>query len=89
MENPYIDEDLTQAFLYIMITRYVTAAALVILIYDHLLSLGSEVKLIWPVKFSAPKVLFLFIRYMVPIVLIIYTVQLSHLAPNLELPTDL
>ncbi|KAJ6594226.1 hypothetical protein B0H19DRAFT_1094525 [Mycena capillaripes] len=58
---------------YVMVTSY-------ILIYDHLLSLGSEVKLIWPTKLSSPKVLFLFIRYMVPTVMTVFTIQLSGLA---------
>ncbi|KAF7376419.1 AAA domain-containing protein [Mycena sanguinolenta] len=81
------DEGVVQAFTYVVITRYVTAAAIVVLIYDHLLSFGDEVKLIWPAKTSAPKVLFLFIRYMVPTVLIIYNIQLSDLEPSLTFPT--
>ncbi|KAJ7141511.1 hypothetical protein C8R44DRAFT_763638 [Mycena epipterygia] len=68
----------------IMITRYVNAAAYVILLYDHLLSLGSESKLIWPAKLTSAKAMFLFIRYMVPIAITIYTVQLSGLS-NLHL----
>jgi len=64
----------------ITITRYVNAATFVILLYDHLLSLGSEVKLIWPAKFTSAKALFLSIRYMVPCAITLYTVQLSGLS---------
>ncbi|KAJ7495966.1 hypothetical protein B0H11DRAFT_2001321 [Mycena galericulata] len=64
----------------IQITRYVNAAAFVVLLYDHLLSLGSEIKLIWPAKATSAKVLFLFIRYMVPCAITIYTVQLTGLS---------
>ncbi|KAJ7085857.1 hypothetical protein C8R43DRAFT_1142481 [Mycena crocata] len=64
----------------IMITRYVNAAAFVILLYDHLLTLGTEIKLIWPAKLTSAKVLFLFIRYMVPCAITVYTVQLSGLS---------
>ncbi|KAJ7647054.1 hypothetical protein FB45DRAFT_1051613 [Roridomyces roridus] len=63
----------------IRVTRYVNAAAYVVLLYDHVLTFGNEVRLIWPAKFSAPKILFLFIRYMVPVALTIYTVQLAGL----------
>ncbi|KAJ6499000.1 hypothetical protein C8R45DRAFT_100312 [Mycena sanguinolenta] len=87
MEN-MTHEELVQEFTDIVITRYITAAT-IILIYDHLLSFADEVKLIWPAKRSAPKVLFLFIRYMVPTVMIIYNIQLSHLIPGLTFPTAL
>jgi len=88
MENQtFSDDDPVMAMTYIMVTRYITAAALVVLIYDHLLSFGSEVKLIWPVKLCAPKVLFLFIRYMVPVTLVTFNLQLSILVPTLELST--
>ncbi|KAJ6587205.1 hypothetical protein DFH09DRAFT_1142883 [Mycena vulgaris] len=66
----------------IMITRYVNAQ---ILLYDHLLSLGSEINLIWSAKFTSAKAMFLFIRYMVPCAMTIYTVQLSGLSRNLVL----
>ncbi|KAJ6625868.1 hypothetical protein B0H10DRAFT_2211739 [Mycena sp. CBHHK59/15] len=59
----------------IMITRYVNVATFVILLYDHLLSLGAEVKLIWPAKLTSAKALFLFIRYMVPCAMLIYNVR--------------
>ncbi|KAF8210641.1 hypothetical protein K438DRAFT_165307 [Mycena galopus ATCC 62051] len=85
MENHDLSDETVQDRIYIMITRYVTGAALVVLLYDHLLTLGSEVKLIWPVKMSAPKFLFLFMRYTVPIALIIFTIQLSGLEQELEL----
>ncbi|KAJ7629886.1 hypothetical protein B0H17DRAFT_1109392 [Mycena rosella] len=69
-----------QQALEIEITRYVNAAAFVILLYDHLLSLGSEINLIWTAKFTSAKAMFLFIRYMVPCALALYTVQLSGLS---------
>ncbi|KAJ7045823.1 hypothetical protein C8F04DRAFT_1066300 [Mycena alexandri] len=71
----------------ITITRYVNAAAYVILLYDHLLSLGSEVNLIWPAKNTSAKWLFLFIRYTIPCAITVYTVQLSGLS-NIQLSSN-
>ncbi|KAJ7853522.1 hypothetical protein B0H14DRAFT_3450201 [Mycena olivaceomarginata] len=61
-------------------TRLVSAVGLVILIYDHLLSLPDEVRFIWSAKFTSSKVLFLGMRYIVPVVMIVHTVQLSGLS---------
>ncbi|KAF7315685.1 hypothetical protein MIND_00084100 [Mycena indigotica] len=69
----------------IFITRYVNAAAFVILLYDHLLTLGTEISLIWPAKLTSAKALFLYVRYVVPCAMILYTVQLSGLASSLTL----
>jgi hypothetical protein len=46
-----------------------------ILLYDHLLSLDTEINLIWLAKTNSAKVLFLFIRYMVPCAITLYTVR--------------
>ncbi|KAJ6466969.1 hypothetical protein C8R45DRAFT_1106388 [Mycena sanguinolenta] len=61
-------------------TRLVSAAGLVILLYDHLLSFSDEVRFIWSARLSSSKFLFLGMRYLVPPVMIIHTVQLSGLA---------
>ncbi|KIJ48827.1 hypothetical protein M422DRAFT_45214 [Sphaerobolus stellatus SS14] len=50
--------------------KYLTilsAAALVVLLYDHLLLLSDEIELIWPAKATWSKHLFLLSRYSVPI----------------------
>lgn len=64
-----------------------------ILIYDHLLSLGSESQLIWPAKLTSAKGLFLFIRYMVPLAMTIYTVRelcaVSAAGAGTEQPAEL
>ncbi|KAJ7159761.1 hypothetical protein C8R46DRAFT_373907 [Mycena filopes] len=62
-------------------TRYVSAAGLVILLYDHLLTLGDEVEYIWKAPTTAAKVLFLIMRYMVPSFLVAETVTRSGLSP--------
>ncbi|KAJ7680642.1 hypothetical protein DFH06DRAFT_1163782 [Mycena polygramma] len=77
--------DLVQEMAQLMVTRYVNGAAFVVLLYDHLLSLGSEVTLIWSTKWSSPKAMFFFIRYMVPCTMVVYTIQLAGLEPNLHL----
>ncbi|KAJ6476048.1 hypothetical protein C8R47DRAFT_1290844 [Mycena vitilis] len=77
--------DPVQEIVYLMVTRYINGAAFVVLLYDHLLSLGDEVALIWPTRWSAPKVLYLVIRYMVPCTMLVFTMQLAGLSPELKL----
>ncbi|KAF7369013.1 hypothetical protein MVEN_00228100 [Mycena venus] len=54
-------------------TRLVSAVGLVILLYDHLLSLPDEVRFIWSASRTSSKFLFLGMRYMVPWVMIGHT----------------
>ncbi|KAJ7905052.1 hypothetical protein B0H13DRAFT_2663233 [Mycena leptocephala] len=77
--------DVVQALGDLEKVRLVSAAGLVILIYDHLLSLPDEVRLVWSAKFTSSKILFLALRYCVPIVMIVHTVQLAGLS-NITLP---
>ncbi|EIM84970.1 uncharacterized protein STEHIDRAFT_122889 [Stereum hirsutum FP-91666 SS1] len=66
--------------------RYVSAAGLVILLYDHLLTLDEEIQYVWKAPWTLPKGMFLANRYGVPLLTIINTWQLSGLAnPS---PTD-
>ncbi|KAJ7206452.1 hypothetical protein C8J57DRAFT_356695 [Mycena rebaudengoi] len=51
-----------------------------ILLYDHLLTFGDEVRLIWSAKSSTTKFLFLAMRYVVPSMMILHTVALSGLS---------
>ncbi|EEB89744.1 hypothetical protein MPER_12126, partial [Moniliophthora perniciosa FA553] len=44
------------------------AAGVVILLYDHLLTFDDEVELIWKGEWRFPKLMFLFIRYIVAII---------------------
>ncbi|KAJ6589023.1 hypothetical protein B0H19DRAFT_1248589 [Mycena capillaripes] len=61
-------------------TRLVSAAGLVILLYDHLLSLSDEVRFIWPAKFTSSKIAFLVMRYTVPLQMVIHTIELAGLS---------
>lgn len=54
-------------------SQYVSAVGLVILLWDHFLTIHDEVELVWRAQMSFPKLLFLFNRYVVPICLIILT----------------
>ncbi|KAJ6568461.1 hypothetical protein B0H10DRAFT_2238195 [Mycena sp. CBHHK59/15] len=64
----------------ILVVRYVSVAGLVILLYDHSLSFSDEVKLVWNAKFTSSKFLFLAMRYLVPCMMIVHSVQLSGLS---------
>ncbi|KAK7050414.1 hypothetical protein R3P38DRAFT_1755041 [Favolaschia claudopus] len=61
-------------------TRFVSAAGFVILVYDHLLSFSDEVRFIWSASWTSSKILFLGLRYSVPILMTGHTVQLSGLS---------
>ncbi|VDB83148.1 unnamed protein product [Peniophora sp. CBMAI 1063] len=52
-------------------TVYLSIASVTFLIYDHVLTLGDEVEYIWKAPRNITKYLFLFNRYMVPIVICI------------------
>lgn len=74
-------ELLTRDFL---VTKYVSVAGLAILLYDHLLTLDDEVQFIWKEKWNIPKYMFLFLRYIVPLMVILTVLQTVGFAvPNL------
>ncbi|KAG0696334.1 hypothetical protein DFH29DRAFT_209326 [Suillus ampliporus] len=58
-------------------SQYVSAAGLVVLLWDHLLTFHDEVELIWRAPLSFPKLLFLFNRYVVPASLIVLTYDIT------------
>ncbi|KAK7052357.1 hypothetical protein R3P38DRAFT_3344236 [Favolaschia claudopus] len=59
-----------------------------ILVYDHLLSFSDEVRFIWSASWTSSKILFLGLRYSVPILMTGHTVQLSGLS-NTSLSDEL
>jgi len=59
--------------------KYLGVAGLVFLLYDHIISFGDEVELVWKAKWTLPKVIFLLLRYGVPCALIVHIYQLSAL----------
>ncbi|EPQ54345.1 hypothetical protein GLOTRDRAFT_111644 [Gloeophyllum trabeum ATCC 11539] len=63
-------------------TRYLSAAGLVVLLWDHLLTFEDEVEFVWKAEWAVPKVLFLGLRYIVPVMLIINTYQMSGLVTH-------
>ncbi|KAJ7176555.1 hypothetical protein C8R46DRAFT_1245219 [Mycena filopes] len=60
--------------------RIVGAVGLVILLYDHILSLPEEVRYIWSAQLTSGKWAFLLLRYLVPLVMVGHTIQLSGLS---------
>ncbi|KAJ7022346.1 hypothetical protein C8F04DRAFT_1272686 [Mycena alexandri] len=66
----------------VAVTRYISTAGFVeaqVLLYDHLLTLDGEVEYIWAAPNTAAKVLFLILRYMVPLFLTAETVTLTQI----------
>ncbi|KDR72873.1 hypothetical protein GALMADRAFT_252190 [Galerina marginata CBS 339.88] len=57
--------------------RYIGAAGLVFLFYDHILSFADEVEYVWKARWTLPKVLFLLVRYAVPSALLLHLYQLA------------
>ncbi|KAG1745035.1 uncharacterized protein EDB91DRAFT_1122210, partial [Suillus paluster] len=64
-------------------SQYVSAAGLVVLLWDHLLTFHDEVELIWRARLSLPKLLFLFNRYAVSASLIILTYAFSGISDDI------
>ncbi|KAJ7078382.1 hypothetical protein C8R43DRAFT_353791 [Mycena crocata] len=62
-----------QVFRDVEIVRYTSAVSVVILIYDHILSLPDEVRFIWSARFTSSKFCFLALRYVVPGVMVCST----------------
>ncbi|KAJ7201900.1 hypothetical protein GGX14DRAFT_571163 [Mycena pura] len=60
------------------ITRYMSAAGLAALLYNHLLTLDDEVEYIWSAQNTVAKMLFLVLRYMVPLFLVAQTVAVTQ-----------
>ncbi|KAJ7905051.1 hypothetical protein B0H13DRAFT_1881339 [Mycena leptocephala] len=78
MSVPLVDYDLVvQVLGDVEKVRLVSAVGLVILLYDHVLSLPDEVELVWSARFTSSKILFLALRYFVPIVMIVNTVVVN------------
>ncbi|KAG7091723.1 hypothetical protein E1B28_008124 [Marasmius oreades] len=46
--------------------KYTNLAFLVVLVYDHALTLHVEVDRIWKLPWKLPKLVFLFVRYLAP-----------------------
>ncbi|KAJ7232082.1 hypothetical protein C8J57DRAFT_177151 [Mycena rebaudengoi] len=69
-----------EALYALQVINYSCAAGLVILLYDHLLTFGDEVRLIWSAKSSTTKFMFLATRYLVPSLMILNAVALSGLS---------
>lgn len=74
------DTDLASAVFHFDVCRYVSLAGLVILLYDHLLTLDDEIRYVWKTQWTVPKCLFLLNRYTVPTAMILHTWQLMGLA---------
>ncbi|KAI0812300.1 hypothetical protein BC629DRAFT_1436398 [Irpex lacteus] len=63
-------------------TRYLSVAGLIVLLYDHALTLSDEVSLVWAAPRSFAKYAYLFNRYMVAICLLAVTHEMSGLSGN-------
>ncbi|KIY67388.1 hypothetical protein CYLTODRAFT_294124 [Cylindrobasidium torrendii FP15055 ss-10] len=70
-------ESAVDLFMHIRATRYLSAAGLVVLLYDHVLLLADEVEYVWKARWSATKVGFLWLRYAVPASVIMHTYQIA------------
>ncbi|QRV75585.1 hypothetical protein RhiJN_03600 [Ceratobasidium sp. AG-Ba] len=67
--------------------RYVSVAFIALLLWDHVITLGDEIALIWPAKFGIVKAIFLFNRYIVPLWLAVGFNMMSGLCSFLSVLT--
>ncbi|KAG8794032.1 hypothetical protein FRC12_000744, partial [Ceratobasidium sp. 428] len=56
---------------HLVASRHLTFAGFVVLLYDHLLTLGDEIELIWSRPGNIVSIIFLVNRYMTPLVLVV------------------
>lgn len=61
-------------------SKYAGAAALIVVVYDHLLTLKYEVNLFWKAQWSLVKILFLLNRWSIPAFLFLAAYDLAGLA---------
>lgn len=81
-----IAQKVEDGFKDLMLSRYVSVAALTWLLYDHALTFEKERTWIWSNKVTLTKVLFLINRYSTPIVMFAEIIQFSG---RLQLSNDL
>lgn len=86
MSLEYIAQQVEEGFKDLVLTRYVSVAALTWLIYDHVLTFEKERTWIWSNRVTLTKVLFLINRYSAPIVMFAEIIQFSG---RLKLSNDL
>ncbi|KAJ6535908.1 hypothetical protein DFH09DRAFT_97674 [Mycena vulgaris] len=70
-------EPLIVALHNVAVTRYVSAAGYVALLYDHVLTFDDEVEYVWSAPNTLAKILFLMLRYMVPLSLSVQIITRS------------
>jgi len=78
---PTILNEITELFLDANLARFLSAAGLVMLIYDHILTLPEEITLVWKAPTSYSKCLFLLNRYFVPCTLLVVAFEMSAFQP--------
>ncbi|KAG8907933.1 hypothetical protein FRB99_001441 [Tulasnella sp. 403] len=78
-----LEHQLSTAFTHITASRYMSVAGFAVLIHDHFLTFADEVELIWMKPFSLVSILFLFNRYLVPLIVIIDLYDKGGFARNL------
>ncbi|KAG8698239.1 hypothetical protein FRC09_007338 [Ceratobasidium sp. 395] len=61
---------------------HLTFAGFVVLLYDHLLTLGDEIELIWSRPGNIVSIIFLVNRYMTPLVLVVDVYALMLMRAN-------
>lgn len=61
----------------VVTARYLSGAGFVVLLYDHALTLADEVQYIWSAPSTLAKILFLLLRYMVPLFMLMETITRS------------
>ncbi|QRV75586.1 hypothetical protein RhiJN_03601 [Ceratobasidium sp. AG-Ba] len=73
-----------------LVTRYVTIASIMLLLWDHVITLGDEITLIWPAKFGIVKAIFLFNRYGVSLWIAVADVRAIYIPKryNVSLPSN-
>ncbi|CAE6427378.1 unnamed protein product [Rhizoctonia solani] len=88
-ETPEQINGLIVATEHVFLTQYITVAGFILMIWDHFITIPTEIQLVWPAKLSLVKVLFLLNRYIPPIFIAIDTAMLTKINASCEIWTFL
>ncbi|KAG8819663.1 hypothetical protein FRC19_009624 [Serendipita sp. 401] len=68
-------EHLPQTLLNLEASRYLSAAGMIVVLYDTILTLPDEIRLIWPMPFGVIKAIWFLSRYVVPALIVFSNYQ--------------
>jgi len=78
--NSYLplDSDAPPVFKTILMSNYARVAFIILMLYDHIITLDKEVELIWTLRWRLPKIMFLINRYVLTLFIVLWHIPATH-----------